>query len=111
MRARASATVSGTGAGAGVVATGAGLLPGNPGNCAPVAAATASAAAASASAASEVADRRGVAGAHASGTSSRQPNSRGKSTDTRACTAPCLSKKRCVPAKANTPSCQTFAWM
>ena len=33
-----------------------------------------------------------------SGASSRQPNSRAKSIETRACTAPCSSKKRCVPA-------------
>lgn len=40
------------------------------------------------------------------GASSRQPNSRAKSTETRAWTAPCLSKKRCFPFSVNTPSCQ-----
>ena len=43
--------------------------------------------------------------------SSRQPNSRAKSTDTRACTAPCSSKKRWRPRAVKTPSCQMFGWM
>ena len=45
------------------------------------------------------------------GASRRHPNSRAKSTDTRACTAPCWSKNRCDPEVANTPSCQMFGWM
>ena len=49
--------------------------------------------------------------AYLSGASSRQPNSRAKSTETRACTAPWQSKKRCVPAHVNTPSCQMSGWM
>ena len=42
------------------------------------------------------------------GASRRHPNSRAKSTETRACTAPCWSKNRWVPEVANTPSCQMF---
>jgi NAD(P)-dependent dehydrogenase (short-subunit alcohol dehydrogenase family) len=42
------------------------------------------------------------------GASSKHPNSAANSTDTRACTAPCLSKNRWVPSSVNTPSCQIF---
>ena len=45
-----------------------------------------------------------VAGAHASGTSSRQPNSRAKSTDTRACTA----ARRC--ARGSSATAATSTW-
>ena len=43
--------------------------------------------------------------------SRRHPNSRAKSTETRACTAPCLSKKLCRPLIGNIPSCQMFGCM
>jgi hypothetical protein len=45
------------------------------------------------------------------GVSSRQPNSDAKSTDTRACTRPCRSKKRCLPSSEKTPSCQMSGWI
>jgi len=44
-------------------------------------------------------------------TSRRHLNSRVKSTDIRACTAPCLSKKRCSPRIPKAPSCHTLGWM